>query len=136
MKRKFLEKESVQVERDLLSEKRHLRIMSLLFKHLHACLGRSRNAGAFGRDVRPKRPDVRGVYVTSTSSLPSRFDGEALPDAQNAAPQEHEAARFADGELKLIDVDEKTAALIMAIVSDQSGIPLSQLRFQSIRLMK
>jgi Na+-transporting methylmalonyl-CoA/oxaloacetate decarboxylase gamma subunit len=44
-------------------------------------------------------------------------------------------ADFADGELKLIDVDEKTAALIMAIVSDESEIPLSQLRFKSIRLL-
>lgn len=42
----------------------------------------------------------------------------------------------ADGGLKLIDVDEKTAALIMAIVSDKSGIPLSQLRFSTIRLTK
>ena len=47
-----------------------------------------------------------------------------------------EQAHFADGELKLIDVDEKTAALIMAIVSDESQIPLSQLQFRSIRLMK
>jgi Na+-transporting methylmalonyl-CoA/oxaloacetate decarboxylase gamma subunit len=46
------------------------------------------------------------------------------------------AAHFADGELKLFDVDEKTAALIMAIVSDESSIPLSQLHFKSIRLIK
>lgn len=39
------------------------------------------------------------------------------------------------GELKLIGVDEKTAALIMAIVSDESGIPLSQLQFKTIRLL-
>lgn len=45
-------------------------------------------------------------------------------------------ARYADGELKLFEVDEKTAALIMAIVSDESNIPLSELHFKSIRLMK
>lgn len=36
------------------------------------------------------------------------------------------------GELKLKNVDEKTAAMIMAIVSDESQIPLSELCFKSI----
>ncbi|RCX08899.1 oxaloacetate decarboxylase gamma subunit [Anaerobacterium chartisolvens] len=36
------------------------------------------------------------------------------------------------GELKLFGVDEKTAAMIMAIVSDQSEIPLSELQFKTI----
>lgn len=35
--------------------------------------------------------------------------------------------------LKLNKVDEPTAALIMAIVSDESRIPLSELNFKSIR---
>lgn len=38
-------------------------------------------------------------------------------------------------ELKLINVDEKTAALIMAIVSHESGIPLFELVFTSIKLV-
>ena len=37
------------------------------------------------------------------------------------------------GKLDLVDVDEPTAAVIMAIVSDQSGIPLNRLNFKSIR---
>jgi len=37
------------------------------------------------------------------------------------------------GELKLYNVDEPTAAMIMAIVSDESGIPLDQLCFKSIK---
>ncbi len=40
------------------------------------------------------------------------------------------------GELELIETDEKTAAVIMAIVSDKSGIPLNRLSFKSIRLME
>jgi len=40
-----------------------------------------------------------------------------------------------DGELKLIDVEEKTAAMIMAIVSHESGIPLSELQFKSIKAL-
>lgn len=39
------------------------------------------------------------------------------------------------GELKLIDVDEKTAAMIMAIISDESQIPLSQLQFKMIKAL-
>lgn len=37
------------------------------------------------------------------------------------------------GELKLTDTDPRTAAAIMAIISDQTQIPLSELRFKSIR---
>lgn len=37
------------------------------------------------------------------------------------------------GEVALIDVDEKTAACIMAIVSHETGIPLSELIFKSIK---
>lgn len=37
------------------------------------------------------------------------------------------------GELKLLGVDERTAAMIMAIVSDESKIPLSELQFKSIK---
>jgi Na+-transporting methylmalonyl-CoA/oxaloacetate decarboxylase gamma subunit len=40
---------------------------------------------------------------------------------------------WSGGELKLIGVDEPTAAMIMAIISDESQIPLSQLRFKMIR---
>lgn len=40
------------------------------------------------------------------------------------------------GTLQLKKVDEKTAAMIMAIVSHESGIPLSELRFKSIRVIE
>lgn len=36
-------------------------------------------------------------------------------------------------EIKLIDVDEPTAAVIMALVSHNSGIPLEKLDFKSIK---
>ena len=39
------------------------------------------------------------------------------------------------GELELVDTDEKTAAVIMAIVSKKSGIPLNRLSFKSIKLI-
>jgi len=40
------------------------------------------------------------------------------------------------GELKLFGVDEKTAAMIMAIVSDESKIPIAELQFKSIKLLE
>lgn len=40
---------------------------------------------------------------------------------------------FSAGELQLFGVDEKTAALIMAIVSDECKIPLCELQFKTIK---
>lgn len=39
------------------------------------------------------------------------------------------------GEIQLIDVDERTAVCIMAIVSDETGIDLSELVFKKIRAL-
>lgn len=40
------------------------------------------------------------------------------------------------GSLQLKNVDEQTAAMIMAIVSNESGIPLSELIFKKISLVE
>jgi len=40
------------------------------------------------------------------------------------------------GQLKLYDVEPKTAAMIMAIVANQMGKPLNELRFISIKEVK
>ncbi len=40
-----------------------------------------------------------------------------------------------NSEVELIGTDEKTAAVIMAIVSQKSGIPVNRLSFKSIRLL-
>ncbi len=45
------------------------------------------------------------------------------------------ADRSAQGELELVCTDERTAALIMGIVSFESGIPLDELVFNSIKLI-
>ncbi len=52
------------------------------------------------------------------------------PSPAQAAPE-----GINGGEVELIGTDEKTAAVIMAIVSQQSGIPLNRLSFKSIRLV-
>ena len=40
-----------------------------------------------------------------------------------------------EGEVELIGTDEKTAAVIMALVSHNSGVPLNRLSFKSIKLL-
>ncbi len=55
----------------------------------------------------------------------------AQPAAQPAAP-----VYRADNSPGLINVDEPTAACVMAIVSNRSGIPLERLRFKSIKLLE
>ena len=57
----------------------------------------------------------------------------ALVAASASASPEEE---FSSGSLRLKGCDEKTAAMIMAIVSDNTGIPLSELVFRSITLVE
>ena len=53
-----------------------------------------------------------------------------------AAPVAPQPAPGTAGQLKLHDVNPKTAALIMAIVADKMGTPLNELRFISIKEVK
>ena len=56
--------------------------------------------------------------------------------AAPAAPVASPAAPGTAGQLKLHDVNPKTAAMIMAIVADKMGKPLNELRFISIKEVK
>lgn len=56
-------------------------------------------------------------------------------EARNLTTTVHQAEELSSGELVLIDVPEKTAAMIMAIVSDETNIPLSELCFKSIKAL-
>ncbi len=68
--------------------------------------------------------DKKKVADTTTPATPA---APATP-AGNPLP-----ANASAGSLDLVDVDEKTAAVIMAIVSKESGIPLNRLSFKSIK---
>ena len=59
----------------------------------------------------------------------------SVPVATPAAA-ESPAAPGTAGQLKLHDVNPKTAAIIMAIVADKMGKPLNELRFISIKEVK
>lgn len=62
-------------------------------------------------------------------------DGDASGDGQlNSSNEVAEVvAKGTCGELKLINTDERDAAMIMAIVADSTGISLNELRFKSIK---
>ena len=69
----------------------------------------------------------------------------AIKEAAHAAAQAAAAAALAApkpvapgtaGELKLHDVEPRTAAMLMAIVADKMGKPLNELRFISIKEVK
>ena len=55
----------------------------------------------------------------------------AVAEAPSAPPAPGSA-----GEVKLFDVPDKEAAMIMAIVADKMGKPLNELRFKSIKEVK
>ena len=69
-----------------------------------------------------KKEEKETVVETSANNVAgATVSGTPLADGNSA------------GKLDLVDVDESTAAVIMAIVSDQSGIPLNRLNFKSIK---
>ena len=58
----------------------------------------------------------------------------AAPAATPVAPAPAAApVAYAPGRVQLVDVDEPTAAVVMALVSNQTGIPLERLWFKSIK---
>lgn len=62
------------------------------------------------------------------------FWKKAEQDANDAVGQEKQPlANGTCGELKLINTDERDAAMIMAIVADETKTPLNELRFKSIK---
>ena len=63
---------------------------------------------------------------------------EVLASVPVAAPAavESPAAPGSAGQLKLHDVEPKTAAMLMAIVADKMGKPINELRFISIKEVK
>lgn len=73
--------------------------------------------------------DKKAAAISAAAAAAvAKQDAPAAP----AAP----VAPGSAGELKLHDVEPKTAAMIMAIVADKMGKPLNELRFISIKEVK
>ena len=80
---------------------------------------------------------ILGSMKSSDSQSNQVTETVVQPAADTIAPVEVSTGpELSTGELFLKNVDEKTAAMIMAIVSDESSIPLSELRFKSIKLIE
>lgn len=81
---------------------------------------------------------LMGKYFVAQDNKDKAAKAAAAP-APAAAPAEAPAKPLAPGsagELKMYDVEPKTAAMIMAIVADKLQKPLNELRFISIKEVK
>ena len=77
------------------------------------------------------------IVVTVLGKALSKKAKKAAPaPVAEAAPVAVPAASGTAGEVKLFDVPDRTAAMIMAIVAEQTGRPLNELRFKSIQEVK
>ena len=82
---------------------------------------------------------ISGKIIQAIAKIGSKEEPAKAPAAPAAAPAAAAASSeevFSSGSLKLKNCDEKTAAMIMAIVADDSGIPLEELVFKSIKLVE
>ena len=77
--------------------------------------------------------DAKKKAAANAASAAVAAPAAAAPVAAPAAPV---AAPGSAGPVKLYDVPPKTAAMIMAIVANQMGKPLNELRFISIKEVK
>ena len=77
-----------------------------------------------------------GKFFTGAAKKNAGKSAEAAAPAQEAPVVSGPVAPGTAGELKLYDVDPKTAAMLMAIVADKMGKPLNELRFISVREVK
>lgn len=90
-------------------------LVLLLSKGIRAVEGAAKKKGS---------KKTTSANTEENNSAPPKPIGTALPESTSA------------GDLDLYNVDEKTAAVIMAIVSNESGIPLNRLLFKSIKAIE
>ena len=72
-----------------------------------------------------RRAEAKATAKLSAMPVPAPVEEKPQPVAPGTA-----------GEVKLHDVEPKTAAMLMAIVADKMGKPLNELRFISIKEVK
>lgn len=80
---------------------------------------------------------LMGVIYIMTAIFKSKKSNKDAPAVVTAAVPSPAAspitAAGSCGEIKLFDVPDATAAMVMAIVSDELNAPLNELRFTSIK---
>ncbi len=78
---------------------------------------------------------VAYVYIAKAIAA-KKLPAEAIAVIEKSAPVASVQAPASYTGPVLTGVEEKEAAVIMAIVSDKTGIPLERLKFESIKLME
>ena len=78
---------------------------------------------------------IMGKIMVASAKKETKAAVQEAAAPAPAAPQA-EPAKGTAGELKLYDTDPRDAAMIMAIVADNLGKPLNELRFISIKEVK
>ena len=79
---------------------------------------------------------LSGKIIQAISNIGKKEEPAKAAPAAAAPATAASEEEFSSGTLKLKDCDEKTAAMIMAIVADDTGIPLNELVFKSIKLVE
>ena len=79
---------------------------------------------------------VGKIMVAKKSKAAAPVAAPAAAAAPVAKPVLAAAAPGTAGEVKLFDVADKEAAMLMAIVANKLGKPLNELRFKSIKEVK
>ena len=85
-----------------------------------------------GKAFMAKDKKAKEAAAATVANMAAASPVPAAPAAPVASP----AAPGSAGQLKLYDVEPKTAAMIMAIVANKMGKPLNELRFISIKEVK
>lgn len=78
---------------------------------------------------------LRGIVEKMDASKAAAAPAAAAPAPVAIGPT-MVPAKGSLGDIKLYDVEDKTAAMLMAIVADELKAPLNELRFLSIREKK
>lgn len=78
------------------------------------------------------------ILIVIVLAIRKHLSGKMAEEASVAAPILEETPQMPDasgsaGQIKLHNVEPKTAAMLMAIVADKMGKPLNELRFISIK---
>lgn len=73
------------------------------------------------------------LLILVMAKIISLFSKKGKKEAQAEVSAPAVNNTVSDNTVDLIDVDEPTAAAIMAIVSDKSGIPIERLKFKYIK---
>ena len=79
--------------------------------------------------AKDKKAAAKAAAAKAAVAAPAAAPVAAAPAAPVVAPG-------SAGQLKLYDVEPKTAAMLMAIVANKMGKPLNELRFISIKEVK